>query len=129
MAKVKIQMIYLSIVLKIIYIYQLKNNESTETFVTYDLHLKNNNTLIDVETYNALIDCVQYQKEISTKILKTSQILKEMSQNGIMPNLDTFNKCLKNASKIFNNRSRDFALDILSEMKLLRISTLKLIFA
>ena len=79
----------------------------------------------DVETYNAVIKNILSERIFSftqEAFDRTMNILVTMSQQGIKPNLKTFNSFLSSISKMGNSKLIPrTALEVLKEMKLLNI--------
>ena len=80
----------------------------------------------DLNTFNELIKIYKYSNEsVEKKIEFMMDILKEMKNTGITPNLNTFNNCLVIVKSFGINQNALFiSLNILKEMEVLNIGKL-----
>ena len=87
--------------------------------------MKNEKMVPDIETLNLIIRNLMYQKVYNSPteaIEKTIDMLKYISENGIVPNIRTFNNTLYSLSQMGRNiEIPSVSLSILKEMKLLNI--------
>lgn len=80
------------------------------------------NITVDVESYNSLLNCVNFLKE-STELRweLVLELLNTMKSQNVDPNLGTLNSCL-NAVRLMGGKSiREYCVTILSEFKRLNI--------
>lgn len=78
---------------------------------------------IDVNTYNSVIKIISFLREgADLRIDLLNNILTDMKNQKIMPNLGTFNATLETVSSVGNNKlARNYTLKTLSEFKMLGI--------
>ena len=87
--------------------------------------MRENNLAPDLNTLNEMISLIRLDKNSSNdkKIELIMEKLLDMKNFGITPNLRTFNNCLRIISEFrVHQQSISFALNILKEMDLLKIS-------
>ena len=86
--------------------------------------MKKNNLSPDLNTMNELIELVKFEENSSDdqKVKHIMERLHEIKALGIMPDLKTFNSCLKVVSTFrINQENINFTLNILKEMEMLNI--------
>lgn len=80
------------------------------------------NIAVDVESYNSLLNCVNFLKE-STELRweMLLDLLNIMKSQKVEPNLGTLNACLNSVRLMGGKMTREYCLSILTEFKRLNI--------
>uniref|UniRef100_UPI00398ED579 small ribosomal subunit protein mS39 isoform X2 n=1 Tax=Pristiophorus japonicus TaxID=55135 RepID=UPI00398ED579 len=98
----------------------IKYGASTKAINMYT-DLLNNRMKADVHTFNALISAVPELKEMyNEKVDFILELLKQMAEQKVQPNLLTFNSALKSLRKC-GSIAKGLSLQIMNEMKSLNI--------